>query len=421
MQPTATDDPDLAAMLRPGDRIVVGQATAEPLTLTRRLAGARDLPEGCTVFLGSVYSDTWAGEPNGLSFEGYGAIGQAAKLAAAGRLDILPWHYSQIARAFGDGSLRADCVMVQLVPAADGGFNLGIASDYVVEAARNARVVIAEINRDAPLCRGGAWPSDIRIDMTVEAQHPPLELVAGEPGETELTIAANVASLVPDRAVLQLGIGAIPQAVAAKLTGHRDLGIHSGALFDAAVDLVETGVVTNAAKEQDAGVSVAGLLIGTRRLYAYANDNDAFRLCPPSYTHAVDVMGSLSRFCAINSAIEVDLTGQANAETVGGRYVGAVGGQLDFVRGANASRGGRAIIALPATARGGTLSRIVPQVTTVTCPRSDVDAVVTEWGVAELRGCTLPQRAERLIAIAAPQFREDLARRWHDKGRAAHG
>lgn len=421
MQPTATDDPDLAAMLRPGDRIVVGQATAEPLTLTRRLAGARDLPEGCTVFLGSVYSDTWAGEPNGLAFEGYGAIGQAAKLAAAGRLDILPWHYSQIARAFGDGSLRADCVMVQLVPAADGGFNLGIASDYVVEAARKARVVIAEINRDAPLCRGGAWPSDIRIDMTVEAQHPPLELAAGEPGETELAIAANVASLVPDRAVLQLGIGAIPQAVAAKLTGHRDLGIHSGALFDAAVDLVEKGVVTNAAKERDAGVSVAGLLIGTRRLYAYANDNDAFRLCPPSYTHAVDVMGSLSRFCAINSAIEVDLTGQVNAETVGGRYVGAVGGQLDFVRGANASPGGRAIIALPATARGGTVSRIVPQVTTVTCPRSDVDAVVTEWGMAELRGRTLPQRAERLIAIAAPQFREDLARHWHDKGRAAHG
>jgi acyl-CoA hydrolase len=381
MQPTATDDPDLAAILRPGDRIVVGQATAEPLTLTRRLANARDLPEGCTVFLGSVYSDTWAGEPNGLAFEGYGAIGQAAKLAAAGRLDILPWHYSQIARAYGDGSLRADCVMVQLAPAVDGGFSLGIASDYVVEAARSARVVIAEINRDAPLCRGGEWPSDIRIDMAVEAQHPPLE----------------------------------------KLTGHRDLGIHSGALFDAAVDLVEKGVVTNAAKERDAGISVAGLLIGTRRLYAYANDNAAFRLCPPSHTHAIDVMGSLSRFCAINSAVEVDLTGQVNAETVGGRYVGAVGGQLDFVRGANASPGGRAIIALPATARGGTVSRIVPQVTTVTCPRSDVDAIVTEWGVAELRGCTLPQRAERLIAIAAPQFREDLARHWHDRGRAAHG
>lgn len=421
MQPTPPDDLDLAAMLRPGDRVVVGQATAEPLTLTRRLASARGLPEGCTVFLGSVYSDTWAGGPNGLAFEGYGAIGQAAKLAAADRLDILPWHYSQLARAYGDGSLRVDCVMLQLAPTPDGGFNLGIASDYVVEAARNARVVIAEINRDAPLCRGGEWPSDIRIDMTVEAQHPPLELVAGEPGETELAIAANVASLVPDKAVLQLGVGAIPQAVVAKLSGHRDLGIHSGALFDGVVDLVESGAVTNAAKERDAGVSIGGVLIGTRRLYAYANDNAAFRLCPPSYTHAVEIMASLSRFCAINSAIEVDLTGQVNAETVGSRYVGAVGGQLDFVRGANASPGGRAIIALPATARGGTVSRIVPEVTTVTCPRSDVDAIVTEWGVAELRGCTLPQRAERITAIAAPQFREDLARHWHDKGRATHG
>lgn len=421
MRAVAAADLDLAALMRPGDRIVVGQATAEPLTLTRRLAHARGLPEGCTVFLGSVYSDTWAGEPNGLALEGYGAIGQAAKLVAAGRLDILPWHYSQIARAYGDGSLRADCVMVQLVPAADGGFSLGIASDYVIEAARNARVVIAEINRDAPRCRGSNWPADIRIHMAVEAQHPPLELAAGEPGGTELAIAGNVASLVPDRAVLQLGVGAIPQAVAAKLTGHRDLGIHSGALFDAAVDLVEKGVVTNAAKERDAGVSIAGLLIGTRRLYAYANDNAAFRLCPPSYTHAIDVMGSLSRFCAVNSAVEVDLSGQVNAETVAGRYVGAVGGQLDFVRGANASAGGRAIIALPATARGGTVSRIVPQVETVTCPRSDADAIVTEWGVAELRGCTLSQRAERMIAIAAPQFRDELARHWHDKGRAAHG
>ncbi len=421
MRAVAADDLDLATLLRPGDRIVVGQATAEPLTLTRRLAHAQNLPEGCSVFLGSVYSETWAGESNGLVLQGYGAIGQASKLAAANRLDILPWHYSQIASAYGDGSLRADCVMMQVALTADGGFNLGIASDYVLEAARNARLVIAEINNDAPLCRGGELPSDIRIDVAVEAQHPPLELASGEPGETELAIAQHVASLVPDRAALQLGVGTIPQAVAAKLTGHRDLGIHSGALFDVAVDLVEKGVVTNAAKERDTGNSVAGLLIGTRRLYAYANDNAAFHLRPPSYTHAQDVMASLSRFCAINSAIEVDLTGQVNAETAGGRYLGAVGGQVDFVRGANASRGGRAIIALPSTARGGAVSRIVGRVETVTCARSDADAIVTEWGVAELRGCTLSQRVERMIAIAAPQFRESLSREWHDAGRVACG
>jgi len=192
-------------------------------------------------------------------------------------------------------------------------------------------------------------------------------------------------------------------------------------MFDGVVDLIERGVLTNARKEIDQGRSIAGLLIGTRRLYDFANDNEAVLLAPAGHTHAIDVMARLSRFCAINSAVQVDLTGQVNAEEADGRHVGAVGGQVDFVRGANASRGGRAIIALPSTARDGAVSRIAAQVTTVTCSRADVDAIVTEWGIAELRGATLSQRAERMIAIAAPQFREDLSRMWHDKGRAAHG
>jgi acyl-CoA hydrolase len=421
MRIIAAADLDLAALLRPSDRIVVGQATAEPLTLTRRLVSARGLPDGCSVFLGALYSDTFDGA-DGLTLEGYGAVGQGARLARAGRLDVLPWHYSRLAPAFADGTLRADCVLVQLAPAIDGdGFNLGLANDYVLDAARRARLVIAEINPDAPSCHGAEWPSDIPVHICVAAEHPPLEREDAAPGETELAIADNVASLIPDRAALQLGVGAIPQAVAGKLAGHRDLGLHSGALFDAVVDLVECGAMTNAAKEHDTGVSVGGLLLGSRRLYDFANDNRSFRLRPPARTHAQAVLGGLSRFCAINSSVEVDLTGQVNAETAGGRYLGAVGGQVDFVRGANASPGGRAIIALPSTARGGTVSRIVPRVETVTCPRSDADAVVTEWGIAELRGCTLSQRAERMIAIAAPQFRETLARQWHDAGRAACG
>ncbi len=423
MQVTAADL-DLAALLRAGDRIIVGQAGAEPLTLTRALMRAAP-PPGCTVFVGMVGSDSFAAPPTspngGLGFESYGAIGKAAGLARLGRLSVLPMHYSALNRAFAEGTLRADCILVQLAPGPGGrGYNLGFTRDYLLEAARHARLVIAEINPDAPCCHGGEWPGDIPIHILVPADSAPLDLPAPAPGAVDLAIGGHVAGLIPDRAVLQLGVGALPQAVTARLTGHRGLGLHSGVMFDGVLDLIEAGALTNAGKETDTGTSVAGLLVGTRRLRDFAHDNPSFRLAPPAHTHAHGVMAGLSRFCAVNSAVEVDLTGQVNAETAGGRYVGGVGGQVDFMRGANASAGGRAIIALPATAAGGRVSRIVPQAAIVTCARADVDAIVTEWGVAELRGCSLDERARRMVAIAAPEFREDLSRHWHDHGRAAH-
>lgn len=422
MKHLAAHDLDFASLLQPGDRIVVGQATAEPRTLTRRLVTTRNLPTGCSVFLGPVYSDTFDGSPDSLAFESYGAIGRASALAATGRLAVLPWHYSAFTSAFADGELRADCVLVQVPPGeAEGRYNLGLANDHLVLAARHARLVIAEVNEHAPRCQGGEWPGDVPIHIAVPAEEAPIELPAAALDATSVAIAGHVATLIPNRAVLQFGVGTLPQAVAAGLTKHRDLGIHSGALIDGVIDLVEKGAVTNAAKEIDPGVSVAGLLLGTRKLYDFVHDNPAFRLCGPAHTHDLGVISRLSRFCAVNSAVEVDLTGQVNAETANGRYVGAVGGQVDFVRGANASPGGRAIIALPSTARSGTVSRIVPRVETITCARSDADAIVTEWGVAELRGCTLPERARRMIAIAAPEFREELERAWFEAGRRSDG
>jgi acyl-CoA hydrolase len=380
------------------------------------------VPDGCTAFLGPVFSDTFSGAPpDGLSFESYGAIGKVAALARSGRVDIMPMHYSALSRAFGDGSLRADCVLLQLgSPEKGSGFHAGLGNDYALLAARHARLVIAEINPDVPHTPGSALPLDLPIHIAVKAAHPPQTFDAPAAGPVEQAIAAKVATLVPDRAVLQLGVGAIPHAILPQLAGHRDLGIHSGIALDGMVDLIEKGVVTNARKEIDRGVSVAGLLIGTRRLFDFAGTSGGIRLAPPAHTHGLDSIGRLSRFCALNAAVEVDLTGQVNSETAGGRHVGAVGGQVDFVRGANASRGGRAIIALPSTASGGTVSRIVPRVSTVTCARSDVDAIVTEWGVAELRGLTLSQRAEAMIRLAAPQFRETLSRDWRNGARSRH-
>jgi acyl-CoA hydrolase len=245
--------------------------------------------------------------------------------------------------------------------------------------------------------------------LFVEAGHKPIELPPAPVGPTELAIARLAASLIPDGATLQLGVGTIPDAVLSQLSAHRDIGIHSGQIGDNVVPLIEHGVITNARKSISPGLSVCGSLFGTRRLYDFAHLNPAIAVRPPAETHSLRVMATIDRFIAINSAIEVDLTGQVNAEVASGVYVGGLGGQLDFMRGANASAGGRAIIALPATTRDGTASRIVPFVTTVTCPRADVDAIVTEFGIAELRGLSLEERRRRMIAIAAPQFRDHLA------------
>jgi acetyl-CoA hydrolase len=212
---------------------------------------------------------------------------------------------------------------------------------------------------------------------------------------------------VPDGATIQVGVGTLPDAVLEALAGHRDLGVHSGMLTSAVLPLLESGVVTNARKPIDRGVTVTGLLIGDEKLYAYANRNSAIRLAAPDYTHARSVLAQLPAFVSVNSAVEVDLFGRVNAEVAGGHYVGGVGGAMDFIRGA-AAAGGRAMIALPSVSRDGKTSRIVAACTTVTTPAAEADLVLTEWGVAALRGIDYAERARRLTAIAHPDFRANL-------------
>lgn len=416
MQSICAKDYSFASVLRPGDRIVVGQGTAEPRTLLRRLieeARAGLLPE-VVLFVGPVYSDSFAGDlPECLRIESYGGIGGASALARAGRLDLYPTHVSCIDRDFRDGRLRADVALLSLRPALSGkGLSLGIARDYTLSAARRSRAVIGELQPEMPACFGGDLTEDLPIEALVRAETGLLELSTPPGDDCARAIARRIADLVPDGAVLQLGVGTIPALVCGMLTGHRDLGVHSGALVDGIVDLADSGALTNARKEHDRGVGVGGILLGTRRLYDFANANPAFRLAGQDETHSLDAIAGLSRFHAINSALEVDLTGQIGAETVGGRYLGAIGGQVDFVRAAQMSKGGRAIIALPATTRKGQ-SRIVTRVDTVTCTRADADTIVTEHGVAELRGQPISERVRRMIAIAAPECREALARDWY--------
>jgi acyl-CoA hydrolase len=406
------DELDLAGVIRPGDSIVFSQGTGEPRTLTERLVAQKDALPPFEVFLGVQFSDTFHPERSaGINFSGYGAIGKAGALARAGRLNVIPSHYGWLSQAYARGERRADVALLQLAPppGSGGGYSLSLANDIAAQAALHARVIIAEVNPDAPWTHGAELPSNLVPHLFVEARHKPIELPPAQVGSTELAIARLAVSLIPDGATLQLGVGTIPDAVLSQLSAHRDIGLHSGQIGDSVVPLIEHGVITNARKSIHPGVSVCGSLFGTRRLYDFAHLNPAIAVRPPPETHSLRVMAAIDRFIAVNSAIEVDLTGQVNAEVANGVYVGGLGGQLDFMRGANASAGGRAIIALPATARDGTASRIVPSMTTVTCPRSDVDAIVTEFGIAELRGLSLEERRRRMIAIAAPQFRDRLA------------
>lgn len=408
---------DFTGLVRPGDLVLCGQGTAEPLTLTRRLVAQKDAIGPFTCFLGAMFSETFAPERSaGITFRSYGAIGTSTALARRGELDVVPCHYSALERAFRTGAMRADVVLLQVAPPPPGrsGYSLSLTNDYVACAARHARLVIVEVNPDAPWTHGAALPEGRAPDLLVAADAPPQQLGATRSGETEAAIAHHVAPLIPDGACLQFGVGGAPVAALSGLGGHRDLGIHSGVVGDVCVDLIERGAVTNARKPFDQGVTITNTVLGTRRLFEHVHDNSAVEVHPASRTHDHGTIASLPDFRAINSAIEVDLTGQVNAEIAGGKYVGAVGGQVDFVRGALASEGGRSIIALPATTKDGKTSRIAPGVTTVTLARSDADLVVTEYGVADLRGVGLAERARRMIAIAAPHHREMLERAWRE-------
>jgi len=411
-------DAQLMALVRPGDTLWWGQATAEPLTLTRALVRHRHaLAQGgrLRVFVGLGASDTLQpGHADTIDFFGYAAGGPHRCLTEAGVLDILPCHYSQLPGLIRSGVLPADVVLLQVSPPDEQGrHSLGLAQEYLPAAIERARVVIGEINPAIPWTHGGLHLQASDFALLVHAEHPPLDQSRSAPGPVEQAIARHVAALVEDGATLQLGVGNLPEAVLAALHGHRDLGLHSGAVGDGIAGLAEAGVLTNARKSLDTGVGIGGILMGSERLRRWAHRNPALQLRGTGYTHDPEVLAASHKLAAINSAIEVDLTGQINAEVAAGVYVGAVGGAVDFLRGAARSRGGLPIVALPATARG--KSRIVAQLNgPVSTPRSDAGLIVTEHGVADLRGQTLSRRVRRLIDIAAPEHREDLERQAHE-------
>ncbi len=418
-------------LVRSGDRVWVQQGCGTPTVLLDALsARAQDLRdvEICHMLtLGRLaYLDpATAGHlrHNALFL---GANARAA--VGAGLADYTPVSLGEIERLFDD-ELRIDVALVQTAPPDDHGFlSLGTGPDCTLTAARHARCVIVEMNDRMPRALGDTFLHAGRAGAVVAVSHPLQELTRARPDPVHERVAERVAGLIPDGATLQLGIGGIPDAVLARLGDRRDLGIHSELCPDGVVPLIEAGVITGARKTLHPGRVIAGFVLGSRRILDCIDDNPMFEFHPTSYVNDPFVIAQNDRMVAVNSAIQVDLTGQVCADSIGSAPYSGVGGQPDFVRGAARSRGGRSIIALPSTARGGSVSRIVPTLAAgagVVTTRADVDAVVTEHGVAHLRGRSLRQRAEALISIADPRFRDQLLdfalRHHHLDARAASG
>lgn len=404
---------DLRPLITAGDGVWWSQAAAEATPLVDALLDQVGDIGPVRAFCGLSFNRRLARDlPKEITLLSYGAMGELRSLSTAGRLEVVPAHYSALPRLFAERLLPADIGLVQVSPPDPDGFcSIGIGADYSPDAARHSRALIAEINHRMPVTRGTPGIPLDRFAAAFETDRPLPEAPDRTPDEIDVAIAGHVAGLVEDGDTIQIGVGALPTAILDGLSGHEDLGFHAGMLTDGVLRLVRQGVITGRRKEIDEGLVVTGTAIGSADLYARLGEMPVeFR--PASYTHSARVLARFSRLVAINSALEVDLTGQVGAEVVGGRYLGGIGGQADF-SGAAARTGARSIIALRSQA--GEESTIVAALrgVPVTTGRADVDVVVTEHGVAHLRGCALSERAGRLAAIAAQEHRDKLLRAAH--------
>jgi acyl-CoA hydrolase len=379
---------DLASVIRAGDGIIYGQACAEPQTLVEALVAQRAGFSGARLFVGSSYCGILKPEhADHLRLTSYCGTGTNRALVEAGLLDIYPAPYSQLGNLIRAGHIKADVVLLQVSPPnARGEYSLGLGVEYLAAALQTARAVIAEVNQRVPWTHTEPLLRREDFDLVLESSRPPVPMPTPPPREADLKIAQHAAQFIPDGAIVECGIGTLPNAVLGALGGRRNLGYHSGLIGDGVVELVRCGAM--------GGTIVGGALMGTQPLFDWARDNPALRLRSSDHTHGAVALGKLERFVAINSAVEVDLTGQINGEVARDSYIGAVGGALDFVRAANQSPGGVALVVLQA-------SRIVEKLSgPVATPRSEAGVIVTEKGAADLRGCTLRERERRLRAIS---------------------
>ncbi len=409
--------------VRSGQHVFVGSGCSEPELLVGALAArAADLRDVEVMHLLTTGAAPYAVPGLEKSFRHNAFfIGPNVRAAVrAGAADYTPCFLHEIPRLIRSGRIPVDVALVQVAPPDPrGDFSLGISVDVIRAAVETARLVVAQVNPRMPRTRGESTMPAERFDLLVDGDAPLLELPSRERTPEAAEIGRHCASLVEDGSTLQMGIGAIPDAVLAALGGKNDLGVHTEMFSDGVLALLDRGVINGARKSLHRGKVVTSFCMGSRRLYAAVADDARFEFRPSDYVNDPSVIGRNDRMVSLNSALQVDLTGQVCADSIGAVFYSGFGGQVDFIRGAARSKGGKAVIALPSTAKGGTVSRIAPTLDAgagVVTTRADVDYVVTEWGVASLKGRTVRERALALIAVAHPKFRAGLLERARSLG-----
>ena len=404
-------------LIKPGQRVFIGTGCAQPRTLVNALvAHALKLVDVEIIHLLTFGEAPYAESKLAPHFRvnSFFIAENVRGLIQEGLGDYTPIFLSDIPRLFSSGQLPLDAALIQVSPPDDqGNCSLGISVDIVKAAASNASLVIAQVNPQMPRALGNSFINVFDIDVLVPMDEPLIELTPLEPNETTVKIGQNVAALVDDGSTLELGIGRIPCSLLRFLKDKKNLGVHTEMLTDHIIDLMESGVINGAHKTTDRGKVVTSFALGTKRLYDYIDNNSAFAFHPTEYVNDPFVIAQQNKMVAINVALEVDLTGQVCADSIGNRFFSGIGGQVDFNRGAARCPNGKAIIALPSTAKQGSISRIVSRLSPgagVVTTRGDVHYVVTEYGVAYLHGKNVQERAMALITIAHPDFREQLLR-----------
>jgi len=404
-----------AKVIQSNMRVVLGHAASTPIDVLKEMTDHKESYENVEiVHMLCLGEGRYLGEDMKGHFR-HNALfvgGNSRKAIARNQADYTPCFFNEVPHLFKEGKLPVDVALIQVSPPDDQGFcSFGLSNDYTKPAADCAEIVIAEVNEQMPRVHGDNFIHVTHIDYVVETNNDLYEIPLPKIGDIEKAIGENCAKLVDDGSTLQLGIGAIPDAVLLFLKDKKDLGIHTEMFSDGVLELVESGVINNSKKTLHPGKMISTFLMGSKDLYKFVDNNPDVELHPVDYVNHPAVIMQNENIVSINSCIQVDLMGQVVSETIGLKQFSGVGGQVDYVRGASMAKGGKSVIAIPSTASRGAVSRIVPFIaegSAVTTTRNDVHYVVTEYGIAELKGKTLKDRAAELIRISHPDFRVDL-------------